>query len=69
MVMIACKSVTLLVVPAVSGVVGGALNVDVRNARAGKPTLQFFLKLQVFVQQIGVVALSDPVRMPAAVEA
>src|SRR5437870_1300303 len=41
--------------------VGRTLDVDVRDARARKPTLQFLLQLQVFVQQVGVVTLGNPV--------
>src|SRR5437867_6128659 len=41
--------------------VSRALDVDVRNARSSEPALQFFFQLQVFVQQIGIVALGDPV--------
>src|SRR6185369_9122310 len=48
---------------------GGALDVDARNAGAGKPRLQLALELQVFVQQVGVLALGDPVRVPRAVDA
>ena len=49
--------------------VSRALDVNVRNARASEPTLQFFLQLQVFVQEIGIIALGDPVRMPGTIEA
>src|SRR5262245_27478266 len=49
--------------------VGGALDIDVRNSGARKPRLQLLFELQVLVQQICVVSLGDPVRMPAAIEA
>src|SRR5205085_835665 len=49
--------------------VGGALDIDAGDASAGEARLQFALELQVFVQQVGVLALGDPVGVPRAIDA
>src|SRR6185369_14919014 len=46
-----------------------ALDVDVRHARAGKTLLQIALQLQIFDQEIAILPLRKPMRMPVLVVA
>ena len=49
--------------------IGGALDIDVRNAGAGKALLQIALQLQIFKQELAKLLLRKPVRMPVLVVA
>src|SRR5262249_40105535 len=49
--------------------VGRALDINVRHSRACKATLQLLLEFQVFVQEIGIIAFGNPIRMPRSIEA
>jgi hypothetical protein len=47
--------------------VGGAFDVNVRNAGAGKALFQIALELEIFQQELAVLFLREPVRVPVLV--
>ena len=49
--------------------IGGALDIDVRDAGAGKALFQIAFQFQVFQQELAKLLLREPMRMPVFVVA